>query len=126
MLDQLRRGICPVVHTFGFHSATRAIEVRAQKCPTGWNSALGTRIRGNLLVRGGRIWGLDQEFAGAHDKAVRGCAEVVKRKASDESESPAVRRVQDYDVAGGNDLSGFDKVLKIACRRFDADCVAQP
>ena len=63
---------------------------------------------------------------GADDKAVGSCAEVVKREASDECESAAVGRVQDFDVAGGNDSSGFDKILKITRGRLERDCVAQP
>jgi hypothetical protein len=78
-------------------------------------------------LRGGvHFRGLEYNLAGADDKAVGGCAEVVEREAGNESESGNRRSVQDIDLTGGNDLSGFHEVLKIASGSLESDCVARP
>ena len=73
-----------------------------------------------------RFRGWEYNLACANNKAAWSCAEVVKREAGDEGESRDRRSVQDFDVAGGNDLSGFDEVLKIAGRGLERDGVARP
>lgn len=63
--------------------------------------------------------------ASADDKAVRGGTEVVKRETGDERESRDDRRAEDLDVAGRNDLGGFDQILKVAIGSFERDGVAE-
>ena len=78
------------------------------------------RLRGGVRFRG-----LQYELAGADDKAVGGCADVVERETGDEGESGKGRCAEDFDVGGGNDLSGVDKILKIASGGLQRDGVAE-
>lgn len=91
----------------------------------GLDSALATRNSASRLGCRRRIRRLGRKFASADDKAVGGCTEVVKREASDEGQRTAVRGVEDFNVAGGNDLGGLDKILKIAGGRLEGDGVAE-
>ena len=75
---------------------------------------------------GVRFRGLEYNLAGADDKTVGGCADVVERETGDESESGKGRCAENFDVGGGNDLSGFDEVLKIASGGLESDGVARP
>jgi len=79
------------------------------------------RLRGGVRFRG-----LEYNLAGADDKAVGGCADVVEREAGDESESGKGRCAEDFNIGGGNDLRGFDKILKIASGGLERDGVAKP
>ena len=71
------------------------------------------------------IRGLRYNFSGADDETVGGCAEIVEGEASDEGESGNGRCVEDFDVGGGNDLSGFDEILKTAGWGLECDRVAE-
>ena len=79
------------------------------------------RLRGEVRFRG-----LQYDLASADDKAVGGCANVVEREAGDEGESGNHRCAENFDVGGGNDLSGFDEILKIASGGLQRDGVAKP
>ena len=79
------------------------------------------RLRGGVHFRG-----LEYSFAGPNNEAAGSRADVVKREAGDEGESGDRSCAQDVDVDGGNDLSGFDEVLKIASGGFERDGVARP
>lgn len=81
---------------------------------TRWKS-----VRNGVCIRG-----LGYNFSGADDKAVGGRAEVVERETGDEGERATGGGIEDFDLAGGNDLRGFDEILKIAGGGLEADAVA--
>jgi hypothetical protein len=72
MLDELRRAVCPVVHSFAGRAGLEVAASARQKWGAGEELRLGRRIPGIHLGDGVRFWGWGEEFAGVDDKAAGG------------------------------------------------------